>query len=164
MKRFYTREEYLDLLGRVRTRIPGATFSSDVIIGFPDETEEDFEQTMELVEKARWDMAFMFMYSPRAGTKSAQWMDSVPDDVKRRRLQKCMARQEEISGEINEQYLGQTHQVLVESVSKKRENEVMGRTTADKCIIFPGSPELVGQFVDVKVTGSHPHTLFGSLA
>jgi tRNA-2-methylthio-N6-dimethylallyladenosine synthase len=104
------------------------------------------------------------MYSPREGTKSAQWQDSIPAEIKKHRVQRCIGRQEVISGEINKTYIGQRHDVLVESVSKKRDTEVMGRTIGDKCVIFPGDMSLVGQTVPVEITGSHPHTLFGRLA
>jgi tRNA-2-methylthio-N6-dimethylallyladenosine synthase len=164
MKRFYTRDEYLDLVRRVRERIPFATISTDVIVGFPDETDEDFEQTYELLEQARWDSAYIFMYSPREGTKSAQWIDSIPAEVKKHRVQRCIGRQEEISAEINRLYVGHTVEVLVESISKKRDWEVMGRTMGDKCVIFPGGAELVGQTIQVEITESHAHTLFGRTA
>lgn len=161
MKRFYTRDEYMSLVRKVRERIPFATISTDVIVGFPDETDEDFEQTYELLEEARWDSAYIFMYSPREGTKSALWQDSIPPEIKKHRVQRCIGRQEVISGEINKTYIGQSHDVLVESVSKKRDTEVMGRTMGDKCVIFPGDSSLVGQTVSVEIVDSHPHTLFG---
>ncbi len=161
MKRFYTRDEYLALVERVRDRVPGATISTDVIVGFPDETDEDFEQTYELLEAARWDSAYIFMYSPREGTKSAQLIDSIPPEVKKHRVQRCIGRQEQISAEINKTYIGQTVEVLVESISKKRDWEVMGRTSGDKCVIFPGDQSLVGKLVHVDITDSHAHTLFG---
>ncbi len=164
MKRFYTRDEYMTLVRKVRERIPFATISTDVIVGFPGETDEDFEQTFELLEEARWDMAYIFMYSPREGTKSAQWADSIPAEVKKQRVQRAIARQEVISGEINQTYIGQCHDVLVESISKKRETDVMGRTMGDKCVIFPGDSSLVGQTVPVQILDSHPHTLFGRMA
>jgi tRNA-2-methylthio-N6-dimethylallyladenosine synthase len=162
MKRFYTRDHYLDLVARVRERVPGATISTDVICGFPGETEEDYEETYTLLEQARWDSAFIFGYSPREGTKSAEWEDSIPEAVKKQRVHRCIQRQEQISGEINRQYVGTTQQVLVESLSKRRDYEVMGRTTGDKCVIFRGTEELIGQLVDVRITESHAHTLFGA--
>lgn len=161
MKRFYTRDEYLTLVQKVRERIPNATISTDVIVGFPDETDEDFEQTYELLEESRWDSAYIFMYSPREGTKSAQWIDSIPPEVKKHRVQRCIGRQEEISAEINKGYVGRTVEVLVESLSKKRDSEVMGRTIGDKCVIFSGDNSLVGQLVNVEIRESHAHTLFG---
>ncbi len=163
MKRFYTRDEYLTLVQKVRERVPGATISTDVIVGFPDETDEDFEETYQLLEESRWDSAYIFMYSPREGTKSAQWEDSIPAEAKKHRVQRCIARQEIISGEINHQYIGQRLSVLVESVSKKRENEVLGRSMGDKCVIFPGDSSLIGTEVNVEIVDSHPHTLFGRI-
>lgn len=164
MKRFYTRDEYLTLVRKVRERIPFATISTDVIVGFPDETDEDFEQTYELLEESRWDSAYIFMYSPREGTKSAQWIDSIPAEVKKHRVQRCIGRQEQISAEINQSYKGQTLEVLVESISKKRDHEVMGRTVGDKCVIFPGTAAMVGQLLQVEITDTHAHTLFGQVA
>lgn len=164
MKRFYTRDEYMSLIRKVRERIPFATISTDVIVGFPDETDEDFEQTYELLEEARWDSAYIFMYSPREGTRSAQWQDSIPPEIKKHRVQRSIGRQEVISGEINRTYIGQRHEVLVESVSKKRSSEVMGRTIGDKCVIFPGDSSLIGKLVCVDIVESHPHTLFGKMA
>lgn len=162
MKRFYTRDEYLTLVRKVRERIPNATISTDVIVGFPGETDEDFQETYDLLEESRWDSAYIFMYSPREGTKSAQWEDSIPDEVKRHRVQKCIGRQEIISAEINKAYVGSTVQVLVESVSKKREHELIGRTVGDKCVIFPGDSSMVGRLMDIRINESHAHTLFGT--
>lgn len=164
MKRFYTREHYLDLLARLREQVPDVTVTTDVIVGFPDETDADYDETCSLVEAARWDSAFMFMYSPRAGTKAAEWLDSIPLELKKHRLQRCIGQQEQISGEINAAYVGRTVEVLVESTSRKSEQELMGRTRGDKCVVFPGSASLVGSLVKVRVTDSHPHTLFGELA
>lgn len=164
MKRFYTRDHYLDLIRRVRDRVPGATISTDIICGFPGETEEDYEETFALLEEARWDSAFVFGYSPREGTKSAEWEDSIPDAVKRQRVHRCIQRQEQVSGEINRTFKGTVQQVLVESVSKRREHEVMGRTPGDKCVILPGSHELIGQVLNVRITDTHAHTLFGTAA
>lgn len=161
MKRFYTRESYLDLLSRVRSRIPGAGITTDLIVGFPDETEQDFEETYELLERARWDSAFTFMYSPREGTKAAQWRDSIADEQKKHRLQRCAGRQEAISAEINAALVGTETEVLVEGLSKRSDTEVVGRTTGDKSVIFPGDTSMVGELVRVRVTASHAHTLFG---
>ena len=161
MKRFYTRESYLDLLSRVRSRIPGAGITTDLIVGFPDETEQDFEETYELLERARWDSAFTFMYSPREGTKAAKWRDSIADEQKKHRLQRCAGRQEAISAEINAALVGTETEVLVEGLSKRSDTEVVGRTTGDKSVIFPGDTSMVGELVRVRVTASHAHTLFG---
>lgn len=163
MKRFYSKEHYLELLAKVREKIPTATFSTDVIVGFPDETDEDFEETYDLLEKARWDSAYIFYYSPRPGTKAATWIDSIPLDVKKHRLQRCLGRQEQISGEINRALVGRELDVLVEAVSKRRESEMIGRTTGDKSVIFAGSNEHIGKNVKVRVTDSYPYTLLGEI-
>lgn len=163
MKRFYTKDHYLELVHKVRDRVPGATISTDVIVGFPDETDEDFEETYDLLEKARWDSAFIFMYSPREGTKAATWIDSIPLEVKKHRLMRCMGRQEQISGEINQTYLGTIQQILVENVSKRSEAEMVGRTMGDKSVVFPGSADLISKLVEVEITDTHPHTLFGRI-
>jgi tRNA-2-methylthio-N6-dimethylallyladenosine synthase len=162
MKRFYTKDDYLDLLARVRSRIPGAAITTDLILGFPDETEEDFEATYDLLNQARWDSAFAFMYSPREGTKAATWRDSIPDEQKKHRLQRCLGRQEVISAEINQALIGSSVEVLVEGVSKRSELEMVGRTTGDKSVVFAGIPEMIGQLVQVRVTDAHAHTLFGA--
>lgn len=161
MNRKYTRGHYLALLERLRERIPNAAISTDIIVGFPDETNEEFESTYELVKMARWDSAFIFMYSPRPGTKAAEWPDTVPTEVKKQRLQKCLALQEEISGEINRKLIGSCEQILVENISKRSPTEVVGRTRGDKSIIVPGTAELIGKLINVRVTEAFPHTLFG---
>lgn len=161
MKRFYTKETYLDLLSRVRSRIPGASITTDLIVGFPDETEQDFDETYDLLERARWDSAFTFMYSPREGTKAAAWRDSIAGEQKKHRLQRCAGRQEIISAEINAALVGSVTEVLVEGLSKRNDSEVVGRTTGDKSVVFAGDAAMVGELVRVRVTSSHAHTLFG---
>ncbi len=161
MKRFYTREEYTALVRKVRERIPFAAITTDVIVGFPDETDEDFEQTYDLLEECRWDTAYIYMYSPREGTKSAQWGDSIAPEIKKHRVQRCLGRQEIITAEINRGYIGQRVEVLTESISKKSELSLMGRTRGDKCVIFPGDASLLGHSVSVEIVDSHANSLFG---
>jgi tRNA-2-methylthio-N6-dimethylallyladenosine synthase len=161
MKRFYTREHYLDLVRRCREQIPDCSISTDIIIGFCDETEEDFLDTHELIREARFDSAFIFMYSPRVGTKSAQWHDSVSIEDKKRRLARALALQESVSGEIHQSLVGSIQTVLVEGLSRKSPHDVIGRTMADRCIVFPGGEDLIGRTMDVRVTEGYSHTLFG---
>lgn len=163
MKRFYTKEHYLELLHQLRSRIPDVAITTDIIVGFPDETESDFEETYELLDRARWDSAYMFMYSPRPGTKAAQWLDSVPLEEKKRRLQRVIERQEAISNEINARLRGSTQRVLVESVSKRSTQQLLGRTRSDKAVIFDGPESLIGQEVSVRITETFAHTLRGEL-
>ncbi|MCX7017531.1 MAG: tRNA (N6-isopentenyl adenosine(37)-C2)-methylthiotransferase MiaB [Candidatus Sumerlaeota bacterium] len=163
MNRRYSAGHYLGLVEKIRQRMPGAAVTTDLIVGFPGETEADYEQTCELLERSRWDSAFIFMYSPRAGTPAAQWPDSVPLAEKKRRLQRCLARQEEISGGINRALAGQKLEALVESVSRRSARQLIGRARGGKCVIFDGDAGLIGKLVQVKITGSVPHTLFGSI-
>ena len=130
-------------------------------MGFPDETEQDFDETYDLLERARWDSAFTFMYSPREGTKAAAWRDSIAGEQKKHRLQRCAGRQEIISAEINAALVGSVTEVLVEGLSKRNDSEVVGRTTGDKSVVFAGDAAMVGELVRVRVTSSHAHTLFG---
>lgn len=164
MKRFYTREEYLTLVAKVRERIPFATITTDLIVGFPDETNEDFEQTYDLLEECRWDTAYIYMYSPREGTKSAQWGDSIPPEVKKHRVQRCLGRQEQITAEINKTYIGQSVEVLIESISKKSATEVMGRTMGDKSVILPGDASWIGHTLPVDIVDARANLLFGRIA
>lgn len=163
MKRFYAKEDYLALVSELRARMPEIAITTDIIVGFPDETDVDFQETYDLMQQVRWDSAFMFMYSPRPGTKAAEWLDSVPLETKKRRLQMCIELQERISAEINGRLCGTTQKVLVESVSKRNEFELMGRTRTDKAVIFRGPTSLIGQEVVVRITETFPHTLRGEL-
>ncbi len=163
MKRFYTKEQYLELLSRLRERVPNVCVTTDIIVGFPDETDADFQETLDLMAKARWDSAFMFMYSSRPGTKAAEWIDSVPLEVKKARLQQCIELQERTSEQINRELVGSLQVVLVESISKRSESQLMGRTRGDKAVVFPGPGSLIGQEVVVRITEGFAHTLRGEI-
>ncbi len=163
MNRHYTREDYLGLVGEIRSRIPHAVISTDLMVGFPEETEADFNDTMELVEQVRWDSAFMFMYTPRPGTRAAQWEDSVPMELKKERLARLIQRQEKISEAKNQALIGHVEEVLVEGYSKRSRKQMMGRTRGDKVVIVPGDEQLIGRIVSVRISGASAHTLFGEL-
>ena len=173
MNRRYTAEQYLDLVARAKEGVKGIAVAGDFIIGFPGETEEDFQQTVELVKQARYRNAFIFKYSPRPGTKSEiKMIDDVPAEVKKRRNIELLAVQEQISSELSKEFEGRTVRVLVEGLSKKphlnkAENlnmpQLVGRTTEDWIVVFNGHPELAGNFARVKITKSSPLTLFGHL-
>jgi tRNA-2-methylthio-N6-dimethylallyladenosine synthase len=163
MKRFYTKDEYLGLLTRIRERIPTAAITTDIIVGFPDETDADFEETYDLLERARWDSAFIFMYSPREGTRANAWVDSVPIEVKKHRLQRCLGRQEQIGAEIYRSMVGTVQEILVEGVSRRSELEMVGRTRGDKSVVFAGNSALIGQLAQIRITEAFSHTLFGEL-
>lgn len=163
MNRHYTREDYLGLVREIRSRIPHAVISTDLMVGFPEETEADFNDTMELVEQVRWDSAFMFMYTPRPGTRAAQSEDSVPMELKKERLARLIQRQEEISEAKNQALIGHIEEVLVEGYSKRSRKQMMGRTRGDKVVIVPGDEQLIGRIVSVRISGASAHTLFGEL-
>lgn len=165
MKRSYNRDRYLRQARLYREQNPVSSLTTDIIVGFCGETDEDFEQTMALVEEVRWDAAFMFKYSPRPGTVAAETLpDDVPPRVKQERLARLIARQEEISREVNASHVGQRFEVLVEGPARRGEGQLMGRTRTDKVIVFDGPESLTGSLREVEVTDAQGHTLFGRLA
>jgi tRNA-2-methylthio-N6-dimethylallyladenosine synthase len=163
MKRGYTREEYLELIDRVKAKIPNVTLSTDLIVGFPGETEEQFQDTLSLVETVRYDSAFMFIYSPRADTPAVRLPDDVSDEEKKSRLRRLNELQDKISLEQNQKLEGQVLRVLVESESKTNPDVLQTRTESNKIVHARGSKDLIGQFVSVKVTEAKTWTLNGEL-
>ncbi len=162
MNRGYSRDEYLDLVQYIGRVFPDASITTDVIVGFPGETEEDFLQTYELFRRVRFDGAFSFMYSPRPQTAAAEFSDQVPQDVKQERLQRLNELQQEISLERNGVLQDQVVTVLVEGPSKRNGSVLKGRTRTNKLVLFEEDERLVGRFVRVKITEVQPFQLFGS--
>ena len=165
MNRKYTKETYLDLIDRVKEKIPDASLTTDVIVGFPGETEEDFEQTLDLVRRVRYDAAFTFIYSPREKTPAARWegRDPVPNPVKKDRLNRLMELQYQISWEANQALVGKSELVLVEGVSKKNDRVWACRTHSNKVVLIDREPgvNLLDQFVPVRFTGAKTFYLTG---
>jgi tRNA-2-methylthio-N6-dimethylallyladenosine synthase len=151
MSRKYTRERYLDLVAKMQAAIPNAVLTTDIIVGFPGETEEQFQDTLSLVREVKFDSAYTFIYSPREGTPAAAMEDDIPADVKRERLQRLNDAINELSREANERLRGQVVEVLVEGESKNNPDMLSGRTRTNKLVHFQGSKELIGQFVHVLV-------------
>lgn len=164
MNRGYTRERYLALVDEIRAALPDAAITTDIIVGFPGETEEDFAATLDIVRRVRFDSAFTFIYSPRTGTPAATMPDQVPAAVKKARLQQLMDLQDEISLARNRELVGRTLEVLVEGVSPQRADRMAGRTRTNKIVVFPGDESLSGRLVDVTIDRAQTHTLFGRLA
>jgi tRNA-2-methylthio-N6-dimethylallyladenosine synthase len=173
MKRGYTVEEYREMLGRIREAIPHAAVTSDFIVGFCGETEDDFQQSIELVRHARFKNSFIFKYSARPGTKAAElFADDIPEDVKRRRNNELLAVQNAICLQDNEPYLGRTVEILVEGPSKVARRQppdapilqLIGRTVHDRIVVFDGPRHLAGQILSVTIEKLDPFTLFGRLA
>lgn len=158
MNRKYTRAEYLALVESIRSRIPGVTISTDILIGFPGETEEDVEQTLSLMRELRFAYAFMYHYNPREGTPAALMPDRIPDMVKKERLARVMALQKEISGDIMREMIGSEINVLMESLSKRKTDEVFARTDADMMVVFPAAASRIGTFSRVRLEAVRGHT------
>ena len=163
MNRGYSREEYQDLLNRVRAASPTGSITTDIIVGFPQETESCFNHTLDLVKWARFDAAFTFLYSSRTGTPAAQMQDTVPLEVKKGRLQELMAVQNQISLEINRSIIGKTVEVMVEGPSKTNVSRLSGRTRTNKIVVFDGTLDLTGQLVDVEITEVQTWNLMGKI-
>ena len=165
MKRGYTVLEYKSIVRRLRHIRPGISLSSDFIVGFPGETEEDFERTMALVEDVGFDASFSFVYSRRPGTPAADLADDTPQAVKLERLARLQAAINANAARISEAMVGTVQRILVEGPSKKDTSELMGRTENNRIVNFPGGPSparLVGQLLDVEITQALPHSLRGS--
>jgi tRNA-2-methylthio-N6-dimethylallyladenosine synthase len=162
MNRTYSIEHYLTIIDKARKIIPGVSFSTDIIAGFPTETEEDHEMTLSLMKKVRYDGAFMFKYSPREGTKAFSMRDDIPEEVKSKRLNDIIDLQQSVSYELNQALMGTEEIILVEGSSKKSEDFLAGRTGTNKIVIFPRSNEItIGNYVKVKINRSTSATLFG---
>lgn len=163
MNRGYTREYYLDLVKRIRDAIPNVSLTTDIIVGFPGETEEQFQDTLSLLEEVQFDNAFTFIYSPRAGTPATRFKDEATEEQKKERLQRLMDLQYSISRRFNDSMKGEVVEVLVEGESKTNPDVMQGRTRTNKLILFAGSKDLAGQMVKVKITEPQTWLLKGSL-
>ena len=159
MNRHYDRAAYLDRVRRLREAVPGIGLTTDVIVGFPGETEAQFEDTLSLVDEVGYDSAFTFIYSPRTGTAAAKMPDQVPAEVSAERIQRLIALQEKRQREQMARFVGQTERVLAEGLSRRSEHAVSGKGEHGISITFPGGAEDVGQIVSVRVTGQKNNTL-----
>ncbi len=164
MRRGYTVSRYLSLVDRLRERVPGVEIASDFIVGFPGETETDFEATLDLSRRVRFQNAFVFQYSPRPGTDAAAMADDVPDEEKGRRNRELLSLQEGISREKNAERVGQRLEILVDGPSKNNPRRQAGRTDTNQIVHFEAERDLRGKFVEVDITSSTALTLFGRLA
>ena len=163
MNRRYTKEEYLEKIEKVRSAIPDIALSTDVIVGFPTETNEDFEETLDLLKIARFDTIFSFIYSRRAGTPAAKLDFVLTNEEIHKNFDRLLEVQNAISKSKNEEYVGKIYTVLVDGVSKNNENALSGRTNTGKIVNFAGSKELKGTYADVKITEAHTWSLNGEL-
>jgi tRNA-2-methylthio-N6-dimethylallyladenosine synthase len=151
MNRRYTKEQYLELIDRVRKNIPGIAITTDIIVGFPGETDEDFGETLDVMRRVRFDSAYTFLYSRRTGTPAAKNPEQVPEDVKKRRFEQLIEVQNEISKEINDRLFESEEEVLVEGLSRNSIETYTGRTAANKIVNFKGKDELIGKLAKVRI-------------
>ncbi|MFD4928363.1 tRNA (N6-isopentenyl adenosine(37)-C2)-methylthiotransferase MiaB [Peribacillus butanolivorans] len=163
MARKYTREQYLELVRKIKEAIPTASLTTDIIVGYPNETEEHFEETMSLYREVGFDAAYTFIYSPREGTPAAKMQDNVPMEVKKERLQRLNALVNETCALKMKEYDGQIVEVLVEGESKKNPDVLAGYTTKNKLVNFKGPKSAIGQIVKVKITGTKTWSLNGDM-
>jgi tRNA-2-methylthio-N6-dimethylallyladenosine synthase len=163
MKRGYTVLEYKSIVRRLRKVRPDISLTSDFIIGFPGETDADFEATMKLIDEIDFDGSFSFIYSPRPGTPAAELRDDTPHEVKLKRLTDLQARIQEQQDTWSARMVGTVQRVLAEGPSKKRIEELAGRADNNRMVNFPGNRQLVGHFVDVAITEALPHSLRGRI-
>ena len=161
MKRRYKAEDYVKIIQKIRKIRPTMSMSSDFIIGFPGETDQDFEDTMELIETIGYDLSFSFIYSPRPGTPASDLADDVPMDVKKARLARLQKRITEMAFAISESMVGTKQMVLVDRPARKDQTQISGRTENNRVVNFDGSHDLIGQFVEVEITQALPNSLRG---
>lgn len=164
MNRCYTREHYLGVVKRLRDAMPDIGLTTDLIVGFPGETEEDFNQTIDLVRQVRYDSAYTFIYSPRQGTVAAEMPNQVDEETAKRRIHELIAVQEQITAETYAAQVGHVENVLCEGVSARSERQITGRTQRGITVNFDGSADMVGSVVPVMITGAGHNTLKGKIA
>ncbi len=163
MNRKYTAEAYLEKIAKLKEAVPDVSITSDIIVGFPGETEEDFEATLDMMAKVRYDMVFSFIYSPRTGTPAATMDNQIPHEVSTARMERLLALGDGISKERNERFVGRTVKVLVEGTSKNSDSMLTGRGAPVRPVHFAGDKSLIGQLVDVKITANETFCLEGEL-
>ncbi|TXI23934.1 MAG: tRNA (N6-isopentenyl adenosine(37)-C2)-methylthiotransferase MiaB [Nitrosomonas sp.] len=163
MKRGYSAIEYKSIIRKIRALRPNISISSDFIIGFPGETEADFEATMKLIEAVYFDESFSFIYSPRPGTPAADLTDDTPQEIKLERLHRLQERIAQHATSISQNMVGTTQRILIEGYSKKSADELCGRTENNRMVNFIGDPNRIGQFIDIKITAALPHSLRGEI-
>ena len=163
MNRRYTREKYLERVAAIRSKVPDISLTTDLIVGYPGETEEEFEDLCALVKEVGYDSAFTFIYSPRIGTRAANMPDQISEEISSKRIQKLISIQKENTHQRYAGYIGQIHSVLVDEASKRDETQMAGKNEYNITVNFPGSSDLIGRIVRVKITSAGESTLRGEL-
>lgn len=163
MNRKYTKEQYLQLVKKIRAKIPDIVFSTDIIVGFPNETEEDFEDTLDVVKQVNFEQVFMFLYSKRVGTPAAEMENQIPDQVKHERFNRLKKLVEDQMAQNNQKYLHTKQRILVEGISKNNPDMLTGRTKTNKVVIFEGDKDCIGNMVTVEIVSEHMWYLKGEM-
>ena len=163
MNRKYTKEQYLELVEKMKNKIPNLTLSTDIIVGFPGETDEEFEDTLDVVEKVKFEQVYMFIYSRRVGTPGDKMENQVPEEIKHRRFDKLKELVERQIEENNKKYVGKVERVLVEGKSKNNELMLTGRTDSNKVVVFEGNNDLIGRVINLKIVSEHMWYLKGEM-
>jgi tRNA-2-methylthio-N6-dimethylallyladenosine synthase len=163
MNRGYTADHYYSIVQKLRKAMPEIAITTDIIAGFPGESEEQFQRTFDLMEKIRFDYAFTFKYSPRSGTKAAEFTDQIPEEIRLARLQKLINLQQDITLQIYQEQVGKIKEIYVERISKKSDQEMAGKSRDFKITVFPGDKSLIGKFVKVKIIDATGWTLKGQM-
>ncbi|MDE7365688.1 MAG: tRNA (N6-isopentenyl adenosine(37)-C2)-methylthiotransferase MiaB [Ruminococcus sp.] len=161
MNRRYTAEKYLEIVDYIRSKDPAFSLTTDLIVGFPNETDDDFQATLDIIKRVKYDNIYSFIYSKRTGTKAAEMPDFTPDEVKSQRMRKLLEVQREISSENYRRFIGKKMRVLVDDISKKREGYVSGKSNEFIIVEFEGDKSLIGQFVDVEITDAMNWAVMG---
>lgn len=163
MNRKYTKEQYLKLVDKIKTRIPDVVLSTDIIVGFPGETEEDFEDTLDVVRKVNYEQVFMFIYSRREGTIADKMENQIPEEIKHKRFDRLKELFDSRVSENNQKYIGTTQKILVDGYSKNDKETLTGRTDTNKVVNFKGNKELIGKIINIKITEEHKWYLSGEI-
>ena len=163
MNRKYTKEQYLKLVEKMKEQIPNLTLSTDIIVGFPGETDEEFEDTLDIVKKVKFEQVYMFIYSRRIGTPADKMEKQIPEEQKHERFNKLKTLVENQIQENNQKYIGTTQKILVEGESKNNKELLTGRTDSNKVVIFEGNKELIGQIIELKIISEHMWYLKGEM-
>ena len=163
MNRKYTKEQYLELVDKIKTRIPDVVLSTDIIVGFPGETEEDFEDTLDVVGKVNYEQVFMFIYSRREGTVADKMENQIPEEIKHKRFDRLKELFDSRVSENNQKYIGTTQKILVDGYSKNDKETLTGRTDTNKVVNFKGNKELIGKMINIKITEEHKWYLSGEI-
>ncbi|MCX4287343.1 MAG: radical SAM protein, partial [Clostridia bacterium] len=163
MNRRYTREDYLKLIEKIRAKLPDVGITTDIMVGFPGESEQDFSDTLDLVRQAKFSSAFCFVYSRRKGTPAYSMPNQIPSDVKRSRITQLLACQNEVTKEISREMLGKRFEILVEGANDHYKNTMCGRTESGRLVNFVGDENSIGEFVTVEIEKAKSATLWGRI-